>query len=65
MHGFVNGMYGGDERLHGNDPTQGSELCTAIEMMFSFESILPVTGDIYYADYLEKVAYNVVTHTTQ
>ena len=40
-HGFVNGMYGGDEHLHGNDPTQGSELCSAVEMMFCFESILP------------------------
>lgn len=60
VHGFVNGMYGGDERMHGNDPTQGSELCSAIEMMYSFENILPVTGDTYYADYLEKVAYNVL-----
>ena len=53
-------MYGGDERLHGNNPTQGSELCTAVEMMHSFESILPITGDVYYADYLEKIAYNVL-----
>jgi uncharacterized protein len=59
-HGFVNGMYGADEMLHGNDPTQGSELCSAVEMMYSFESILPVTGDVYYADYLEKLAYNVL-----
>ena len=59
-HGFVNGMYGGDEPLHGNDPTQGSELCSATEMMFCFETILPITGDIYYADYLEKIAYNVL-----
>jgi DUF1680 family protein len=59
-HGFVNGMYGGDEYLHGNNPTQGSELCSAVEMMYCFESILPVTGDVYYADYLEKVAYNVL-----
>jgi DUF1680 family protein len=53
-------MYGGDEPLHGNNPTQGSELCSAIEMMYSFEKILPVTGDVYFADYLEKVAYNVL-----
>ena len=59
-HGFVNGMYGGDEYLHGNDPTQGSELCSVVEMMYCFESILPVTGDVYYADYLEKIAYNVL-----
>jgi hypothetical protein len=60
VHGFVNGMYGGDELLHGNNPTQGSELCSAVEMMFSFESILPITGDVFYADYLEKIAYNVL-----
>jgi uncharacterized protein len=60
VHGFVNGMYGGDERLHGNDPTQGSELCSAVEMMFCFENIIPITGDVYYADYLEKIAYNVL-----
>ncbi len=59
-HGFVNGMYGGDEAMHGNDPTQGSELCSAVEMMYSFESILPITGDRYYGDYLEKVAFNVL-----
>jgi uncharacterized protein len=58
VHGFVTGMYGGDEALHGNDPTQGIELCSVVELMYSFESILPVTGDLYYADYLEKVAYN-------
>jgi len=60
VHGFVNGMYGGDEAMHGNDPTQGSEFCSAVEMMYSFESMLPVTGDLYYADYLEKLAYNVL-----
>lgn len=60
VHGYVNGMYGGDERLHGNDPSQGSELCSAVEMMFSFENMLPITGDIYYADYLEKIAFNVL-----
>ncbi|HLP37689.1 beta-L-arabinofuranosidase domain-containing protein [Lacibacter sp.] len=60
VHGFATGMFGGDERLHGNSATQGSELCTAVEMMFSFESILPLTGDTYYADYLEKIAFNVL-----
>ena len=59
-HGFVNGMYGADEHLHGNNPTQGSEFCSAVEMMYSFESILPITRDVYYADYLEKIAYNVL-----
>ncbi len=60
VHGVVTGMYGGDEAMHGNDPTQGSEFCSAVEMMYSFEGILPITGDIYYADYLEKIAFNVL-----
>jgi DUF1680 family protein len=60
VHGYVNGMFGADERLHGNDPTQGIELCTVIEMMYSFETNLPITGDVFYADYLEKLAYNVL-----
>ena len=59
-HGFVNGMYGADEFLHGNIPTQGSELCSAVEMMYSFETAVPITGDVFYADYLEKIAYNVL-----
>ncbi|MFK5973856.1 MAG: glycoside hydrolase family 127 protein [Flavobacteriaceae bacterium] len=59
-HGFANGMYGGDETLHGNDPTQGSELCSVVEIMYSFESMLPITGDTHYADYLEKIAFNVL-----
>jgi len=31
-----------------------------VEMMFCFENIIPITGDVYYADYLEKIAYNVL-----
>lgn len=58
--GMAHGLYGGDEALHGNNPTQGSELCSAVEMMFSLESILPITGEVAYADHLEKIAYNAL-----
>jgi hypothetical protein len=58
--GFPNGMYGGDEGLHGNKPTQGSELCSAVEMMFTLESLLPITGKVSYADHLEKIAFNAL-----
>lgn len=58
--GMAHGLYGGDEALHGNVPTQGSELCSAVEMMFSLESILEITGEVGYADMLEKVAFNVL-----
>ena len=44
FNGMAHGLYGGDEALHGNNPTQGSELCTAVEMMFSLESMLNITG---------------------
>jgi len=59
-HGMPHGLFGGDEMLHGNNPTQGSELCTAVEMMFSMETILPITGDVEFADQLEKVAFNAL-----
>ena len=58
--GMAHGLYGGDEALHGNNPTQGSELCSAVEMMFSLESMLEITGDVAYADHLEKVAFNAL-----
>lgn len=65
FHGFPDGLFGGDEMLHGNNPTQGSELCSAVEMMFSMESILPITGEVTFADQLERVAFNALpTQTT-
>jgi hypothetical protein len=60
FNGMAHGLYGGDEALHGSNPTQGSELCTAVEMMFTLESILEVSGDISYADQLEKIAFNAL-----
>ncbi|MEO5999533.1 MAG: beta-L-arabinofuranosidase domain-containing protein [Chitinophagaceae bacterium] len=58
--GLAHGLYGGDEALHGNNPTQGSELCTAVEMMFTLENMISITGDIAYADHLEKIAFNAL-----
>lgn len=59
-HGLAHGLYGADELMHGNNPTQGSELCTAVEMMFSMETIIPITGEVEFADHLEKVAFNAL-----
>lgn len=56
--GMAHGLYGGDEALHGNNPTQGSELCSAVEMMFSLENMLSITGDVGFADHIEKIAFN-------
>lgn len=57
-HGQPHGLWGGDEGMHGTDPTRGSELCTISEAMFSMERVFEITGDVKYADHLEKYAFN-------
>lgn len=58
--GQPQGMYGGDEGLHGNVPTQGSELCSAVELMYSLEKMTEITGDIDFVDHLERIAFNAL-----
>ena len=53
-HGEPNGMFSGDECLAGLNPSQGTELCAIVEDMFSLENSLAVTGDVRFADRLEK-----------
>lgn len=64
FNGFPSGMYGGDEALHGNNPVQGSELCTAVELMYTLEEMIKITGDISYVDYLERIAFNALPSQT-
>ncbi|WPP51675.1 beta-L-arabinofuranosidase domain-containing protein [Catalinimonas niigatensis] len=59
-HGQPQGMYGGDEPLHGNNPVQGVEFCSISEEMFSLETMLTITGDMEFADLLEKITYNAL-----
>ncbi len=58
--GFPTGLWAGDELLHFGDPARGSELCTAVEMMYSLEEMYRITGDNTYADLLERIAYNAL-----
>ncbi len=61
--GLPNGLWAGDEKLRFGSPNAGTELCTIVEMMFSLEKILEITGDVQWADHLERVAYNALpTH---
>jgi hypothetical protein len=60
FHGQPQGMYGGDEPLHGTDPTQGIELCSVVELMYSLEKMVAISGDPLYMDRLEKIAYNAL-----
>ncbi len=65
LHGLPMGIFSADEDLHGNDPTQGAELCAIVESMFSLEKIIAITGDISYMDALERMTYNALpTQTT-
>lgn len=58
--GQPQGMYGGDEALRNNIPTNGVELCSVVELMFSLENILAITGEVPFADHLERIAYNAL-----
>lgn len=60
FHGQPQGMYGGDEPLHGRDPTQGIELCSVVELMYSLEKMIAISGDREMMDQLEKIAYNAL-----
>ena len=60
FHGQPQGMFGGDEPLHGKDPLKGVEFCSISEFMFSLEKMLSITGDMRYADLLEKIANNAL-----
>ncbi|MFN2977449.1 glycoside hydrolase family 127 protein [Terriglobus aquaticus] len=62
-HGLPNGMFSCDEHLAGRNPSQGSELCTVVETMFSLEVALAMFGDAPIADRLEKIAYNALPGT--
>jgi hypothetical protein len=59
-HGQPQGMYGGDEPMHGSDPTQGIELCSVVELMYSLEKMIAISGDHAMMDHLEKIAYNAL-----
>jgi hypothetical protein len=62
-HGLPNGMFSCDEHLAGRNPSQGSELCTVVETMFSLEQSLAILGDPDLGDRLERIAFNALPGT--
>lgn len=54
------GMYGADEnaRQGYSDPRQGAETCAVVEQMASDEILMQITGDPFWADHCEDVAFN-------
>ena len=60
FHGLPNGMFSCDEHFAGRNPSQGSELCTVVETMFSLEQSLAILGDPSLGDRLELLAFNAL-----
>ena len=54
------GMFGGDENCRPgySDPHQGVETCGMVEQMLSDELLLQISGDSFWADQCEDVAFN-------
>lgn len=62
-HGQPYGVFSGDECLAGTSPIAGTELCSVVEAMFSFETLLSVTGDPAFADKTEFAGFNALPAT--
>ena len=62
-HGLPNGMFSCDEHFAGRNPSQGSELCTVVETMFSLEQSIAILGEAALGDRLERIAFNALPGT--
>ena len=62
-HGTAVGTFTCDECLSERSPIQGSELCSIVELMFSFEILFEKTKDSKWLDRLEKVTFNALPAT--
>ena len=56
-------LFTGDECLSGLSPIQGSELCSVVELMYSYEQLYAYTGDRKWAERLEVIAFNALPAT--
>ena len=57
------GLINGDECLSGVSPIQGAELCSVVELMYSYELLYAFTGDKKWAERLERVTFNALPAT--
>ena len=63
FHGLPNGMFSCDEHFAGRNPSQGTELCTVVETMYSLEQSIAILGDAALGDRLEQIAFNALPGT--
>ena len=59
-HGAASGIYTADEHLAGLHPSHGTELCTVVEAMWSYEMLFSIQGDPKFAERAEKLAFNAL-----
>ena len=62
-HGQATSIFTCDEHLAGRSPSQGTELCTVAEAMYSLEVLAGILGDPRLGDRLEKLAFNALPAT--
>lgn len=62
-HGMAAWHFTGDECLSGTSPIHGSELCGVVEAMYSYEHLIRFTGESFWSDLLERLAYNALPAT--
>ena len=62
-HGQPYGIFSGDECLAGRSPIQGVELCAVVEAMFSYETLLSITGNTAWGDRAEFLGFNALPAT--
>jgi hypothetical protein len=62
-HGQATGIFTCDEHLAGRSPSQGTELCTVVEAMYSLEVAAGILADPRLGDRLEQLAFNALPAT--
>ncbi len=62
-HGTPVELFTGDECLGGLSPIHGSELCSVVELMYSYELLYAYTGDRKWLERLEVIAFNALPAT--
>lgn len=63
FHGQATGAFSCDEHYAGRSPSQGTELCTVAEEMYSLELAEGIRADASLGDRLEKLAFNAFPAT--
>ena len=61
--GTAVGTITGDECLSGTENIRGTELCSVVETMYSFETIYRITKDPIWLERLEKISFNALPAT--